>query len=147
MKFAGLVHVATALLGIPTSFIAESGILDPMPRSSERILRKISSGVVEPVRTTCSTCSRTTFSLVFFLPFFGGGFFGGGQKASTAPSEAMGPIETAKEIYADGGWQAFTAGTLSRGLYWAPAISIFLTLYCTLRQLALQLLEAQVLAA
>ena len=77
----------------------------------------------------------------------GGGFFGGGQKASTAPSEAMGPIETAKEIYADGGWQAFTAGTLSRGLYWAPAISIFLTLYCTLRQLALQLLEAQVLAA
>ena len=45
----------------------------------------------------------------------------------------------------DGSGQA--AGTLSRGLYWAPAISIFLTLYCTLRQLALQLLEAQVLAA
>ena len=52
----------------------------------------------------------------------------------------LGPVAMAKEIYAAEGARGFLNGAASRALYWAPAIGIFLSLYCTLRQVALQYL-------
>jgi len=54
--------------------------------------------------------------------------------ASVTP---IGPIETAREIYAEAGLAGFTNGATTRALYWAPAIGMFLGLYCSLRQTAL----------
>lgn len=45
--------------------------------------------------------------------------------------------EVARDVWREEGLAGFFAGTASRALYWAPAIGIFLSLYCTLRQLAL----------
>ncbi|KAL1495633.1 hypothetical protein AB1Y20_016500 [Prymnesium parvum] len=45
--------------------------------------------------------------------------------------------EVTRQIWEEEGLGGFFAGATSRVLYWAPAIGIFLSLYCTLRQLAL----------
>eukprot|EP00593_Proboscia_inermis_P015462 CAMPEP_0171326298 /NCGR_PEP_ID=MMETSP0816-20121228/117364_1 /TAXON_ID=420281 /ORGANISM="Proboscia inermis, Strain CCAP1064/1" /LENGTH=278 /DNA_ID=CAMNT_0011825721 /DNA_START=113 /DNA_END=949 /DNA_ORIENTATION=- len=47
------------------------------------------------------------------------------------------PLEMAKKLYRDGGAGIFFSGVSSRVLYWAPAIAIFLSLYCRFRGLAL----------
>ena len=36
----------------------------------------------------------------------------------------IGPIETAREIYAEAGLAGFTNGATTRALYWAPAIGM-----------------------
>ena len=55
-------------------------------------------------------------------------------------AELPGPLATARAIYEQQGLSGFAKGVGSRGLYWAPAIGIFLSLYCSLRQMALSLL-------
>ena len=53
---------------------------------------------------------------------------------------ALGPIEVAREIWEQEGAAGFSRGVVSRGAYWAPAIGIFLSLYCSLRQYAVSLI-------
>ena len=54
-----------------------------------------------------------------------------------ADGRAPGPLATAQFIYETEGIGAFGKGVVSRCLYWSPAIGIFLALYCSLRQAAL----------
>jgi len=61
-------------------------------------------------------------------------------RAEGGDGEIPGPLTTARAIYEAQGVQGFAKGLASRGLYWAPAIGIFLSLYCSLRQAALSLL-------
>jgi len=51
-----------------------------------------------------------------------------------------GAIQMIKRLSDEGGMGALWAGTLERVAYWAPAIGIFLSVYCSLRQYALQVL-------
>lgn len=51
-------------------------------------------------------------------------------------SALPGPLDVARAVYEQQGAAGFFTGLSSRGLYWAPAIGIFLSLYCSLRQLA-----------
>lgn len=46
----------------------------------------------------------------------------------------MGVVGMAKLIYNEGGMGAFFAGWPARIGYWSPAISIFLTTYCSIRR-------------
>jgi len=46
----------------------------------------------------------------------------------------VGISEVAKEIYDEQGLKGLTAGVLARSLYWGPAIGIFLSCYCSIRQ-------------
>lgn len=55
-------------------------------------------------------------------------------------AEMAGPIEVGRDIWQQEGLAGFFKGTVSRGLYWAPAIGIFLSLYCSLRQLAVNVI-------
>jgi len=48
------------------------------------------------------------------------------------------PLEMAQIIFEEGGVGAFFTGAGGRVSYWAPAIAIFLSLYCRLRSLGLQ---------
>ena len=50
-----------------------------------------------------------------------------------------GPLATARDILATEGPTGFLNGALTRGLYWAPAIGIFLSCYCSVRQQAVGL--------
>ena len=52
------------------------------------------------------------------------------------------PLQVARAILDESGPGGFFVGVGSRGLYWAPAIGIFLSLYCSLRQLALGLVAS-----
>ena len=54
-------------------------------------------------------------------------------------SEPLGVMGMGRLIYEEGGIDAFFAGWQARVLYWAPAISIFLTCYCSVRQLGVRL--------
>ena len=56
--------------------------------------------------------------------------------AAGLPEDAMdtSPIDTARAVYADSGIPGFFVGAKERVLYWGPAISIFLTVYCRIRQ-------------
>ena len=47
-----------------------------------------------------------------------------------------GALEVALSILRESGPSGFFVGVGSRALYWAPAIGIFLSLYCSLRQMA-----------
>jgi len=58
------------------------------------------------------------------------------QKAN---DNALGVADMARLVYAEGGPTAFFAGWKERVLYWAPAISIFLSCYCSVRQLGVEL--------
>ena len=70
----------------------------------------------------------------------GGGASKGGRARAVAHSaDEEGPLGVAKAILAEDGPAGFFVGVGSRGLYWAPAIGIFLSLYCSLRQAALSL--------
>ena len=60
----------------------------------------------------------------------------GDGRASAEVEEPIGALATARESYAQEGLAGFTRGMVSRGLYWTPAIGIFLSLYCSLRQAA-----------
>jgi len=57
------------------------------------------------------------------------------------PAEAcdvpLGFIDMAKQVYSEGGVPALFTGWRARTGYWAPAIGIFLSCYCSLRQAAL----------
>ena len=46
----------------------------------------------------------------------------------------LGVIDMGKKIYREEGADAFFTGWTARVFYWAPAISIFLTCYCSVRQ-------------
>jgi len=60
-----------------------------------------------------------------------------GEAGGEAEAEAeAGPLEVAQAILSESGPAGFFVGVGSRGLYWAPAIGIFLSLYCSLRQMA-----------
>ena len=50
-----------------------------------------------------------------------------------------GPLEVASSILQESGPSGFFVGVGSRAFYWAPAIGIFLSLYCSLRQTAFNL--------
>ena len=50
--------------------------------------------------------------------------------------EPLGPKEMIVSIYEEGGFGGFLAGFGARVGYWAPAIGIFLSCYCSIRQLA-----------
>jgi len=56
--------------------------------------------------------------------------------AAGLPEDAIdtSPIDTARAVYADSGIPGFFVGAKERVLYWGPAISIFLTVYCRIRQ-------------
>ena len=60
---------------------------------------------------------------------------------ASADGALASPVDVAREIFAARGIGAFATGAGSRGLYWAPAIGIFLSLYCSLRQASLELLS------
>jgi len=45
-----------------------------------------------------------------------------------------GPFEMVQKIYAEGGAGAFWSGARERVLYWGPAVAIFLSAYCRIRQ-------------
>lgn len=49
-------------------------------------------------------------------------------------NKPLGVIEMGKKLYDEGGASAFLVGWQQRVLYWAPAISIFLSCYCSVRQ-------------
>lgn len=51
---------------------------------------------------------------------------------------SLGVFKMAKMIYEEEGIAAFFSGWQARVLYWAPAISIFLTCYCSVRQLGIK---------
>ena len=54
-----------------------------------------------------------------------------GSENEEAPLNVFG---WAQKIYAEEGFGAFWVGWQARVGYWAPAISIFLTCYCSVRQ-------------
>ena len=49
-------------------------------------------------------------------------------------NKPLGVIEMGQKLYEEGGWSVFFVGWQARVGYWAPAISIFLTTYCSVRQ-------------
>lgn len=55
------------------------------------------------------------------------------------------PIDTARAVYADSGVPGFFVGAKERVLYWGPAISIFLTVYCRIRQYYLPDIDVPIL--
>ena len=64
-----------------------------------------------------------------------------GQEEGEAMTPAMernsnvdGPFEMVQKIYAEGGAGAFWSGAQERVLYWGPAVAIFLSAYCRIRQ-------------
>jgi hypothetical protein len=61
------------------------------------------------------------------------------QSTKVGGEEPLGIVEMGKRIYGEGGLRAFFAGWEARVLYWAPAISLFLTCYCSVRQLGVKL--------
>ena len=63
----------------------------------------------------------------------------GGGGLAAAPTPRLGVLGMARQIYAEGGAGAFLLGTGNRVAYWAPAIAIFLSLYCRLRSLGLDI--------
>mmetsp|Transcript_38567 Transcript_38567/g.121087 ORF Transcript_38567/g.121087 Transcript_38567/m.121087 type:complete len:474 (+) Transcript_38567:17-1438(+) len=48
----------------------------------------------------------------------------------------LGFVGMAKEVYAQSGARGFLQGARARTVYWAPAIGIFLSCYCSIRQAA-----------
>lgn len=54
-------------------------------------------------------------------------------------SDPLGFAGMAQRVYEEGGPTAFFLGWKQRVLYWAPAISLFLTFYCATRQYAAEL--------
>ena len=60
-------------------------------------------------------------------------------KADGGAGGEVGPLEVASSILQESGPSGFFVGVGSRAFYWAPAIGIFLSLYCSLRQTAFNL--------
>jgi solute carrier family 25 (mitochondrial S-adenosylmethionine transporter), member 26 len=60
------------------------------------------------------------------------------QEQSDENQEPVGFFQMIPRVYNEGGLSAFFAGWQARVLYWGPAISIFLTCYCTVRQLGIK---------
>mmetsp|Transcript_11663 Transcript_11663/g.12525 ORF Transcript_11663/g.12525 Transcript_11663/m.12525 type:complete len:479 (+) Transcript_11663:1-1437(+) len=56
------------------------------------------------------------------------------QDTDASSSEPLGVIKMGQKIYDEEGLGAFFTGWTARVGYWAPAISIFLTCYCSVRQ-------------
>ena len=52
--------------------------------------------------------------------------------------EPLGFVEMGRKLYDEGGLTSFLVGWQARVGYWAPAISIFLTCYCSVRQAGVQ---------
>ena len=62
-----------------------------------------------------------------------------GEAVEADSGGEVGPLEVALSILQESGPSGFFVGVSSRALYWAPAIGIFLSLYCSLRQTAFNL--------
>jgi len=58
----------------------------------------------------------------------------GGDDSEGDYAEPLGVIGMGKRVYKEGGPAAFMVGWQARVFYWAPAISIFLSCYCSVRQ-------------
>lgn len=54
-----------------------------------------------------------------------------------ACKKALGFVGMTKKVWAEGGWRALLTGWKARTGYWAPAISIFLSCYSSLRHVAI----------
>ncbi len=52
------------------------------------------------------------------------------------PPPTLGIVGMAKQVWSEGGAVALMSGAKERTLYWAPAIGIFLSCYCSIRQAA-----------
>lgn len=52
--------------------------------------------------------------------------------------EALGFVGMSKKVWAEGGWRALLTGWKERTGYWAPAIGIFLSCYCLIRETAVE---------
>jgi len=50
----------------------------------------------------------------------------------------LGVVDMAQKLYKEDGLAAFFVGWQARVGYWAPAISLFLTCYCSVRQAGVQ---------
>jgi len=61
---------------------------------------------------------------------------GKGGESGEAPISVP---DMARQVWAEGGMPAFFTGWQARTLYWAPAIGIFLSCYCSLRQQAISM--------
>lgn len=61
-------------------------------------------------------------------------------QTSTPAEGTDGPFDMAKRIYEEEGLGGFLNGAVARGVYWTPAIGIFLGLYCSLRKMALTMM-------
>ena len=57
-------------------------------------------------------------------------------QAESGAGDALGFAEMARAVLDEGGPAAFFVGWKERILYWTPAISLFLTCYCSVRQVA-----------
>lgn len=53
-------------------------------------------------------------------------------------AQPLGVVDMGKQVYEEGGPAAFLVGWQARVGYWAPAISIFLSCYCSVRQAGVQ---------
>lgn len=53
-------------------------------------------------------------------------------------NEPLGVLEMMGSVYKEGGIGAFFVGWQARVAYWAPAISIFLSCYCSVRQAGIE---------
>ena len=109
-------------------------------------------------RGDCKTPLKATFvaavvNVVFDVILVAGlGMGVAGAALATAPAdvlttriisgdEGLGPKEVAARILDEEGVEGFANGIKERALYWTPAIGIFLACYCSLRQLALGVLD------
>jgi len=61
----------------------------------------------------------------------------GGEDGQEGEPRALGVLEMARKIYEEEGAGAFFIGWEARVGYWAPAIGIFLSCYCSVRQLGI----------
>ena len=66
---------------------------------------------------------------------------GAGEGGKQLKAEAPTPASIVNEILAEKGPAGLFQGALQRTLYWAPAVGIFLSSYCFLRQFALTIIK------
>jgi len=86
--------------------------------SAEALLGAIGGGVAAFVTTPTDVTTTTLIT-------------------SAKQGKDLSALEVAKTVWETEGLKGFFTGSLQRTLYWAPAIGIFLSVYCSLRQFAL----------
>mmetsp|Transcript_55192 Transcript_55192/g.134121 ORF Transcript_55192/g.134121 Transcript_55192/m.134121 type:complete len:769 (+) Transcript_55192:94-2400(+) len=61
------------------------------------------------------------------------------SSSDSIADQPLGVVDMTRKIYEEEGIEAFFTGWSARVGYWAPAISIFLTVYCSVRQAGIKL--------